>query len=337
MEASYYVGIDISKQQLDWQLNDGQNRELATGQVTNTPTGIHQMIGQWKRGTTGLDQLVVCFEHTGPYGLLLATLLEQSAIRYVMVSAAQVQLSLGIRRGKSDPIDARRLAEYLWRFRDRLATSCLPSKALLELRGWLLWREKLVKMRTALTNSIKANALTGQLADLGEINEQMQFQRAGLTTQLKKVDGKIKNLLHGYNTLKGQYDLLTSIPGIGPVIAGWLLVYTEGFTRFANARQLACFTGSAPFPRQSGQYKSPDRVSRWRCQRLKSLLGNGVHSAIQYDPELRAYYQRKCREGKHPQSVRNAVICKLLYRVFAVINRGTPYVKLHRHEATNMS
>lgn len=48
MEASYYVGIDISKQRLDWQINDTQNTELATGQAANTPKGIHKMIGQWK-------------------------------------------------------------------------------------------------------------------------------------------------------------------------------------------------------------------------------------------------------------------------------------------------
>lgn len=333
MEASYHAGIDIGKHWLDWQLNDAPNTELATGPAANTPKGINKMIACWKRRKICVDDLIICFEHTGPYGLLLASILEKSGICYGVVSAAQVQLSLGIRRGKSDRIDARRLAEYLWRFRDRLSPSRLPSKILLELRGWLLWREKLVKMRTALTNGIKANALTSQVADLGAINDQMQSQHDGLTTQLKQVDREINDLRRRYNTTEGQYDLLASIPGIGPIIAGWLLVYTEGVTRFDNARQLACFVGSAPFPRQSGQHKSPDRVSQWRCQRLKSLLGNGLHSAIQYDPELRAYYKRKCGEGKHPQSVRNAVICKLLYRVFAVINRGTPYVKIHQHEA----
>ena len=333
MEASYYVGIDIAKHRLDWHLTDARNRELATGQAANTLKGIHQMIGQWKRGKIRLDELIVCFEHTGPYGLLLATMLEQSGVCYVMVSAAQVQLSLGIRRGKSDPIDAGRLAEYLWRFRDRLAPSRLPSKALLELRHWLIWREKLVKMRTNLTNALKANTLTGRVVNLDEINGQIQDQHEQLTQQLKQVDRKVRGLLRRYNDTEGQYELLLSIPGIGPVIAGWLLVYTEGFTRFANARQLACFTGSAPFPNQSGKIKNPDRVSEWRCVQLKTLLLNGVHSAIQYDPELRAYYNRKCKEGKHPKSVKNAVVCKLLYRVFAVINRGTPYVKIHQHEA----
>lgn len=337
MEANYYVGVDISKHRLDWQVNDAQNQQLALGKATNRPSGIGKLLEQWSRQGIPLEEMVICFEHTGPYGLLLATMLEQAGVRYVMVAAAEVQLSLGIRRGKSDPIDAGRLAEYLWRFRDRLSSAHLPSGELLQLRGWLLWREKLVKMRTGLTNGIKAHELTGQVADLAEITRHMEAQQTGLTEQLRQVDRKIRELLRSYNSRRGQYELLISIPGIGPIIAGWLLVYTEGFTRFENGRQLACFVGSAPFPKQSGQQKSPDRVSRWRCQRLKTLLLNGVHSAIQYDPELRVYFRRKCAEGKHPQSVRNAVICKLLYRVFAVINRGTPYVKMYQHEVTKIS
>uniref|UniRef100_UPI003F8827EA IS110 family transposase n=1 Tax=Fodinibius sp. SL11 TaxID=3425690 RepID=UPI003F8827EA len=105
MEASYYVGIDISKRRLDWHLTDAGNTEIATGQAANTPKGIHKTIAQWKREKTCLKELIVCFEHTGPYGLLLATILEESEVCYVVVSAVQVQLSLGIRRGKSDPID----------------------------------------------------------------------------------------------------------------------------------------------------------------------------------------------------------------------------------------
>lgn len=332
MESSYFIGIDVSKQQLDWQVKNADNHRLAAGRTANKPTGIDKLFERWACQGLALDQLVVCFEYTGPYGLLLALMLERAGICYVMVSAAEVQRSLGIRRGKSDPIDAGRLAEYVWRFRDRLQPSQLPSEQLLELRGWLVWREKLVKMRTSLTNGIKANKLTSQVVNLDAIIGQMEMQHRQLTEQLRQVDETIRQLLSTHKSLQGQYRLLTSIPGIGPVIAGWLLVYTEGFTRFKNGRQLACFLGSAPFPNRSGQQERPDRVSQWRCQRLKTLLLNGINSAIQHDPELRAYYQRKCGEGKHPQSVRNAVVCKLLYRVFAVISRGTPYVKLHKHK-----
>jgi hypothetical protein len=65
---------------------------------------------------------------------------------------------------------------------------------------------------------------TGQVADLREINDQMQLQNDQFTILLKQVDRTINELLQQYNTTKGQYDLLVSIPGIGPIIAGWLLV-----------------------------------------------------------------------------------------------------------------
>ena len=184
---------------------------------------------------------------------------------------------------------------------------------------------------------MKTNKLVGRVIYLEEIMVQMQFEQAQITNRLRQVDRKIRELLRDYNKRWGQYELLVSIPGIGPIIAGWLLVYTEGFSRFDNGRQMACFIGSAPFPHQSGQHQSPDWVSQWRCRRLKTLLLNGVHSTIQYDPELRNCYRRKCAEGKHPQSVRNAVTCKLLYRAFAVIHRGTPYVKLYQHEMATSS
>ena len=337
MEANYYAGIDISKTRLDWQVNEASNQKISLGKIPNNPGGITRLLSKWAGQGIVLKELLICFEHTGSYGLLLAAMLEEAGIRYVQVAAAQVQRSLGIRRGKSDGIDAGRLAEYGWRFRDQLCPSRLPSGELLELRSWLVWREKLIKMRTSLTNTIKTNELVGQVIDLEEIMVQMQFEQAQITNRLRQVDRKIQDLLREYNKRWGQYELLVSIPGIGPIIAGWLLVYTEGFSRFDNGRQMACFIGSAPFPHQSGQHQSPDRVSQWRCQRLKTLLLNGVHSTIQYDPELRKYYRRKCAEGKHPQSVRNAVTCKLLYRVFAVIHRGTPYVKLYQHERTRIS
>lgn len=337
MEANYYAGIDISKQRLDWQVNDAQNRQLAMGKIGNKPDEIRQLLDTWSRQGVPLEKIIVCFEHTGAYGLLLAAMLEEAGVGYVMVAAAQVQRSLGIRRGKSDPIDAGRLAEYCWRFRDRLSTSHLPSKALLELRGWLLWREKLVKMRTGLTNAMKANTLTSRVANLDELNDQMQIQHDQLSRQLQQADRTIRKLLRSSSGIRNQYELLVSIPGIGPVIAGWLLVYTEGFTRFATSREFACFAGSAPFPNQSGDHRGPDRVSRWRCARMKTLLLNGVNSAIQYDPEIGAYFRRKCAEGKHPQSVKNAVVCKLIYRAFAVVKRGTPYVKIYQHKMTGIS
>jgi transposase len=62
---------------------------------------------------------------------------------------------------------------------------------------------------------------------------------------------------------------------------------------------------------------------------LKSLLTNGVYAAIKYNNQIKQYYQRKIKEGKNEFSVINAIRNKLIHRVFATINRGTPYVKMN--------
>ena len=56
-------------------------------------------------------------------------------------------------------------------------------------------------------------------------------------------------------------------------------------------------------------------------------------SAIVHDPQIKAYYQRKVKEGKHKMSVINAVRNKIIARVFAVVQRKTPFVDIHKFAA----
>ena len=60
---------------------------------------------------------------------------------------------------------------------------------------------------------------------------------------------------------------------------------------------------------------------------MKSILFKAAGSAIQHDPQLKAYYLRKVKLGKHKLSVLNAVANKLVLRIFAVARRKEPFVK----------
>lgn len=64
---------------------------------------------------------------------------------------------------------------------------------------------------------------------------------------------------------------------------------------------------------------------------MKALLSNCASVAVQHDPELKLYYQRKLEEGKAKLAVLNAVKAKLINRVFATVNRGTKYVVLKQY------
>ena len=59
---------------------------------------------------------------------------------------------------------------------------------------------------------------------------------------------------------------------------------------------------------------------------MKSLLQMGALAAIKHDPQLKEYYNKKKNEGKNSMLVLNNIRCKIIDRVFSVINRKTPYI-----------
>jgi hypothetical protein len=56
-------------------------------------------------------------------------------------------------------------------------------------------------------------------------------------------------------------------------------------------------------------------------------------SAIIHYPEFRDYYDREVNEGKHEQSVINAVRSKIALRAVAVINNQKEYVDKYKKTA----
>jgi len=110
-----------------------------------------------------------------------------------------------------------------------------------------------------------------------------------------------------------------------------MLVTTNNFTGFENGRKYACYSGIAPFEHTSGiSIKGKTRVSNLANKKIKALLSNGANSAYKWDPEMKKYYKRKIAEGKDHKLVINAISCKLVNRVFAVIKRQTPFVVTYK-------
>lgn len=64
-------------------------------------------------------------------------------------------------------------------------------------------------------------------------------------------------------------------------------------------------------------------------KKMKSLLQMCALTAIKYDPQLKAYYQRKKGEGKNSMLVLNNIKNKIISRVFCVVNRKTPFVNTY--------
>ena len=148
-----------------------------------------------------------------------------------------------------------------------------------------------------------------------------------MDAEISKVEKEMDRLVDQDPQLKEQYGLLTGIKGIGPVTARYLIVHTAGFKAFDTWRKFASYCGIAPFPNTSGtSVRGRTKVSHLADKEGKKLLNMCAFSAIQHNPEMRAYYQRRIAQGKNEMSTVNIVRNKILSRAFAVVKRGTPYV-----------
>jgi len=148
-----------------------------------------------------------------------------------------------------------------------------------------------------------------------------------LTRQIDKVEDDLDNIIMKDDYLKKLYELITSIRGVGPQTAMFMITFTDGFTRFENWRKFASYCGTAPFPNSSGiSIRGRTKVSNLANKKIKSLLDLCAKSAIQSNQEMKKYYQRRIDEGKSKMRTTNIIRNKLLSRIFAVVKRETAYV-----------
>ena len=327
-----YLGIDVAKLTLDYCLVT-DDQQLERGQILNTQKSINSFLKNLKKAGHDLDQILFVFENTGIYSSLLSLVLSENELDYAQVPALEIKRSLGITRGKSDKVDAKEIAYYAKRNTDKITLSVLPELNLQQLKIIFSEREKTIASIKVFERTMENEMFLSKevFGSVKSINRQTVKH---LKKQLSMLDDKIKKLIREDEILYQQQQLLKSIPGIGEITSVYLLMVTKGFTAFTNGRKFACYSGVAPFEHTSGtSIKGKTRVSHLADKKMKSLLHMVSLTAIKYDPELKDYYTRKKAEGKHTMLVLNNIKCKIVYRIFAVIQRKSNFVNLHKFAA----
>lgn len=241
--------------------------------------------------------------------------------------AQRIKNSLGIQRGKNDRIDARRIAEYSIKNFDSLVMWKNPRKVILRLRDLTTNRERLIKAISILQvplDNLKGFYKPAQRYYFEKLNKEAL---SGLRGALANIEEEIEIITKTDKKISMQLKLLLSVPGVGLITALSLICCTYEFTICRSANQLACYAGIAPFEHVSGSsVRRKTRVSHIANKKLKSLLHLGALTQIKTKGAFRIYYERKVAEGKNKMLVINAVRNKIIHRVAAVINRGTPYL-----------
>ena len=327
-----YIGIDVAKLTLDFCLLT-EDQQPEQDQILNTQKSIDTFLKKLNKSGSQMNNTLFVFENTGIYSSLLALVLSENSLDYAQVPALEIKRSLGITRGKSDKVDAKEIAHYAKRNADKITLSVLPELSLQQLKLVFSEREKTVAA-IKIFERTKENEMFLSKEVFGSVKTINNQTTKHLKKQLALLDEKIKKLIREDENLYEQQQLLKSIPGIGEVTSVYLLMATKGFTAFENARKFACYSGVAPFEHTSGtSIKGKTRVSHLADKKMKTLLHMVSLTAIKYDPELKEYYSRKKAEGKHTMLVLNNIKCKIVYRIFAVIQRKSNFVNLHKFAA----
>lgn len=328
---TFFVGIDISKNWLDVAICDETTLKIiCSWKCDNTVSGIDKMIKKCLKQTSG-SKIWFCFEHTGNYGLLLSNLLEAQQISYSAVPALEIKRSIGITRGKNDEVDAVRIAIYASTNKLKLKASKLPGKQILRVKNLLTYRSLLLKTSVQLQNSKKSMIIASKMAELKDVIADLEKRIKELKEQITTIEESIKTEIEADEDLSKTFKKITSVKGVGLMIAATMIVCTNNFNAFENPRAFNCYAGLAPFSFSSGSsIQGKTKTSKLRNRTMKALLFNGANSAVLSDCELKNYYNRKIKEGKHRMIVINAVACKMVYRIFAVLKREEPYVNLMR-------
>ena len=328
MDFCYFIGIDIAKNTLDWAVYTQQGAQLST-HTPNTLTGIKTALSEC-RALPGWDakQAVFCMEHTGIYNAHLLELLYELKLAVWLESSLQIKQAGGMQRGKTDKVDAQRIAQYADRFRDQIRLWEPPREVMQKLSFLSATRQRLNQAYNLLAVPIAEQETFISRSLQKSLKGNVKKSLLALKEEQKAVEQAIKQLIEADTRLKELFDLMVSVPGIGPVIATELLITTNEMQAINDPKKLACHAGVAPFVYCSGSsIRGKTRVSHQARKRLKALIHMGTMSAIQVQGELQDYYQRKLGEGKHTMLVLNAVRNKLIHRVCAVVRRGEKYDK----------
>lgn len=327
MNFTNFIGIDISKNMFDLALiKENSPEKMITAKFSNSHKGIVALEQFIRKQDLEKQQILFCIEHTGLYCRVLSNYLVENQYAVWLEMPVQILRSLGVQRGKTDQLDAKRIATYALTFKDKARLWQPLREEVQKIHDLMALRDRLIESRKSILTPIQELDATGLSEVAATLRKHCKKSIESLDKEIKQIEKELEEIIDKDTNLKNKYKLARSVPGIGNITAMALLYYTNEFTLFRSAKELACYCGVAPFARESGtSVRGKTRVSNFANKALKKLLHMASMAAISSDKELRAFFDRKVAEGKNKMLVLNAVRNKILHRLLAVIKRDTPF------------
>jgi transposase len=313
-----YVGIDISKLTFDVAITDKEGKYY------------HYKFSNDNKGFSVFKRLIdpkihwCVMEASGPYYLRLAYFLQSIDVSVSVVNPLVIRrfCQMRLMRAKTDKKDAMMIASYgqmeepiLWEGQESY---------MLELRQLQAYTGQLHKQLAALNKQIEA--FKQNPFGYKAVAKSMSQMIAHIEKQIDAMDQKMKDIVSTYH--QQQYEQIKSIPGLGSKAAMSLIVLSDGFTKFDNAKQLSSYIGLSPRIYESGtSVKGRAKICKMGMSKVRALLYVCSWSAIKCNQACKEMYDRLKANGKSSKAALIAVCNKLLRQAFAIATKQEYYLQ----------
>jgi transposase len=316
------LGIDVAQATFAVALSR-EGRALEQTEFDNTQTGFNKLQRFLKKRQA--VPVHACLEATGRYWEHLAEFLVGRGHTVSVVNPARIKkyAESQLRRNKTDRLDAEVIVDFCRT--QHPAPWSPPSPAQRELQTLVRHLADLEADRQRQRN--RRHALQHAAYPSPTVGDNLQHQIDFLTQQIKQVKRAIQDHIDRYPNLKQHRDLLTSIPGIGPLTAAKLLGEYGDMSQFTDVRQVVAFAGLNPRHHQSGSsVKGHTSISKMGRSSIRAALFMPAVVAKRANPRLAVFADRLAARGLSPMEIVIAIMRKLLHFAFGVLKSQQPHI-----------
>ncbi|MCX5287056.1 MULTISPECIES: IS110 family transposase [unclassified Streptomyces] len=340
---SFVIGVDTHAKTHTYAVLAANGEHLGTQAFPNTHAGRARAINWAGRRTGGDLGVLWVIEGAGSYGAQIAR--QTARAGYQVVEAARMGRAGRRGIGKSDPIDARRIAAAVLPLsEEQLRTPRMDEGVRAAAQILLTSRDELTSERTRAVNALTALV---RIADLGidarrplgarQIGEIARWrpreedlaattartEAVRLAKRILALDTEIADNMNRIGELVDASPAagLPEETGIGPVTAATVLVAWSHPGRVRDEAAFAALAGVSPIPASSGN-TTRHRLNRGGDRRLNRALNVIAMVRMVHHPQTRAYVDRRRTEGKTDREIRRCLKRYLARRLYRHLNNA---------------
>jgi transposase len=297
-----FCGIDVSKDRLDVMVLPDEY----SSSVPNDPAGWAVLVEQLR----GFSITAIGIEASGGY--------ERGAVRSLQAAGMPVRQvnPFKLRQfakasgvlAKNDPLDARMIASFVAIIPTRPAQPF--ARAIERLAEMLAVRRQLSSEKVAAENA-------SRLLEDAMLQRLSRRRIVRLAADIDLLDKRMVEIVATDDALVHRYRLLTSMPGVGAVLACTLIALLPELGRMSR-KQVAALVGVAPYAFESGTLKGRRCIWGGRAN-VRQVLYMAAMSASNWNPALKLFHDRLKGAGKLPKVVIVAVMRKMITTLNAMV------------------